>query len=130
MQTPGRNAQLDCERGTGGGFHFDANTFVARVAGFGREDYGLVGQVQRSGSGIVEIYDQAIAVGGAGKGGNERDAARSAGQATMPVERAAVRFLAFHLDVIAPSRAITLLCAQQLIEDDVLQLFSKAGLSG
>ena len=90
-----------------------------------RADGRLIGQCEAGRTGVIEIDDHAVGIGGPGEGGDERHAARAAREAAMAVERAAVRLLAFHLHVVAPGRAVAALRAEQLVEHDVFELLGE-----
>ena len=90
----------------------------------------MIPEIQLGCAALVKVHHDALGIGADSERRNERDASRSAGEAAMAVQFAAVRLFAFHLDVIAPRGAVATLRAKQLVEDGPLQLFGEARFVG
>src|SRR4029079_11577255 len=122
VRAPGRNPQLHPKLSASGKFQIDADQSIRRIFRICLQlDFGAVAQFQFCRAGLIEVYDHTISISRGGESRDERHTARTTGQTTMSVQRAAVRLFSLHLDVVAPGRAIWTLRAEQLIEHYLLQ---------
>src|SRR5215471_9311147 len=87
-------------------------------------------KIQSNTSRVKEIYDNAIRISCNGKRRNQRHATRAAGQATMSVEFAAVRFFPLHLHIVTPGGPIAALGTEKLVQHHVLKLLRESSFTG
>ena len=79
---------------------------------------------------LKQVHNHPIAIHRHRKRGDQRNATRPAGEATVTIESAAVGFFTFHLHIITPRSPVAALRPGQLVHHNPLQLRCKPRLPG